>query len=56
VRKTGRNFAAGGGLRAVKTIDGTKVHKDYHGGEKRFGGIGDYVAFRSPTPTGRRRG
>jgi 6-phosphofructokinase 1 len=52
VRKTGRNFALVVVSEAVKTADGTKVHKDYHGGEKRFGGIGDYVAFKIADSTG----
>ncbi len=39
----GRNFALVVVSEAVKTIDGGALQKEYHGGEKRFGGIGQYI-------------
>ncbi len=43
IRKAGRNFALVIVSEAVKTGDGQKVSKVYAGGQKRLGGIGDYI-------------
>lgn len=52
VRSAGRNFALVVVSEAVKTEDGEPVRKIFVGGEKRFGGIGDYVAERIAEATG----
>ncbi len=52
VRKMGRNFALVVVSEAVKTLGGDALQKEYHGGEKRFGGIGDYLSERIASATG----
>lgn len=43
IQKSGRNFALVIVSEAVKTKDGSAVSKVYSGGQKRLGGIGDYI-------------
>jgi 6-phosphofructokinase len=43
VKKEGRNFALVVVSEAVKSPDGKKLEVTHHGGEKRYGGIGDYL-------------
>lgn len=38
-----RNFALVVVSEAVRTVDGGTLQKEYHGGEKRFSGIGQYI-------------
>ncbi|KAA0683463.1 ATP-dependent 6-phosphofructokinase [Roseomonas genomospecies 6] len=52
VRATGRNFALVVVSEAVKTADGTGVQKLLQGGEKRYGGIGDYIGEKIAEATG----
>ncbi len=52
VRSTGRNFALIVVSEAVKTVDGGEVRKVFEGGEKRYGGIGDYIGERIAQDTG----
>lgn len=52
VRATGRNFALVVVSEAVKTVDGTGIKKVLQGGEKRYGGIGDYVGEKIAEATG----
>ncbi len=52
VRDRGRNFALVVVSEAVKTLEGSALQKEYHGGEKRFGGIGDYLSERIAAKTG----
>lgn len=52
VRATGRNFALVVVSEAVKTLDGSKATKVYQGGEKRYGGIGDYIGEMIARATG----
>ncbi|MGH1398434.1 MAG: ATP-dependent 6-phosphofructokinase [Alphaproteobacteria bacterium] len=44
VKEHGRNFALMVVSEAVKSPDGEKLQVVYHGGEKRYGGIGEYLA------------
>lgn len=44
VKDSGRNFALVIVSEAVKAIDGKKMQVVYHGGESRYGGIGEYLA------------
>ncbi len=44
VKKSGRNFALMVVSEAVKTEKGEKFEMTYYGGEKRYGGIGQYLA------------
>ncbi len=44
VKEEGRNFALVIVSEAVKSPDGEKLEVVYHGGEKRYGGIGEYLA------------
>ncbi len=46
VKETGRNFALVIVSEAVKTPDGRKHEVVYHGGETRYGGIGDYLGVK----------
>lgn len=46
IRENGRNFALVVVSEAVKTPDGTKIEVEYHGGEKRYGGIGHYLGSK----------
>ncbi|MCB1557135.1 MAG: ATP-dependent 6-phosphofructokinase [Alphaproteobacteria bacterium] len=43
VKESGRNFALVVVSEAVSTPEGTKAEMEYHGGEKRYGGIGYYI-------------
>ena len=52
VRKQGRNFALLVVSEAVKTSEGKELQKEYLGGEKRFGGIGDYIGEQIANATG----
>lgn len=52
VRATGRNFALVVVSEAVKTADGTGVQKLLQGGQKRYGGIGDYIGEKIAEATG----
>ncbi|MBP2312020.1 ATP-dependent 6-phosphofructokinase [Azospirillum soli] len=52
VRSSGRNFALVVVSEAVKTADGTGVKKLFQGGEKRYGGIGDYIGEKIAEATG----
>lgn len=46
VKTGGRNFALVMVSEAVKTPDGKKFEVVYHGGETRYGGIGEYLGVR----------
>jgi phosphofructokinase-like protein len=46
VKETGRNFALVIVSEAVKTPNGEKFEITYHGGEKRYGGIGNFLAAK----------
>jgi len=46
VKAGGRNFALVIVSEAVKTPDGDKLQVVYHGGEKRYGGIGEYLGVK----------
>jgi 6-phosphofructokinase 1 len=48
----GRNFALVVVSEAVKTVDGSALQVEYHGGEKRFGGIGQYLGMQIAEKTG----
>jgi 6-phosphofructokinase 1 len=52
VRKRGRNFALVVISEAVTTIDGSALQVEHVGGEKRFGGIGNYIAHEIYNATG----
>ena len=52
VRATGRNFALVVVSEAVRTVEGSGIKKKYHGGEKRYGGIGDYIGDKIAEATG----
>ncbi|MGH1403357.1 MAG: ATP-dependent 6-phosphofructokinase [Alphaproteobacteria bacterium] len=52
VKKSGRNFALVVVSEAVRTPDGKKHEVVYHGGETRYGGIGDYLGVRIAEATG----
>jgi ATP-dependent phosphofructokinase / diphosphate-dependent phosphofructokinase len=52
VKASGRNFALVIVSEAVKTPDGGKFEVTYHGGEKRYGGIGNYIAEQIAAATG----
>lgn len=52
VRRQGRNFALVVVSEAVRTQDGKEVQREYVGGEKRFGGIGNYLGERIAAATG----
>jgi 6-phosphofructokinase 1 len=52
VRSTGRNFALVVVSEAVKTIDGSEVRKVFQDGQRRYGGIGDYIGERIAHITG----
>lgn len=43
IQKTGRNFALVIVSEAVRTVGGDMLNKVYSGGQKRHGGIGDYI-------------
>ena len=50
--KENRNFALVIVSESVKTLDGDKIEVEYHGGEKRYGGIGHYLGERLAEVTG----
>lgn len=50
--KEGRNFALLVVSEAVKSPDGEKLEVVYHGGEKRYGGIGEYLGPKIAKATG----
>ncbi len=52
VKDSGRNFALVVVSEAVKTPDGKKHQVVYHGGETRYGGIGDYLGMKIAEATG----
>lgn len=52
VKDHGRNFALIVVSEAVKTPDGEKHQVVYHGGEKRYGGIGEYLGPKVAEATG----
>ena len=52
VKEAGRNFALVVVSEAVKTPDGEKHEVVYHGGETRYGGIGDYLGVKIAEATG----
>lgn len=52
VKESGRNFALVIVSEAVKTVDGEAFQVTYHGGEKRYGGIGQYLAMKIAELTG----
>ncbi len=52
VKDSGRNFALVIVSEAVKTPDGEKFEVTYHGGEKRYGGIGQYLSMKIAEATG----
>ena len=52
VKEAGRNFALVIVSEAVKTPEGHKHEVVYHGGEKRYGGIGDYLGPKIAEATG----
>lgn len=52
VKEEGRNFALVIVSEAVKTPEGEKLQVVYQGGEKRYGGIGDYLGMQIAEATG----
>ncbi len=52
VKKAGRNFALVVVSEAVKTENGKKVQQVLHDGQRRYGGIGQYIAERIAEETG----
>jgi 6-phosphofructokinase 1 len=52
IRKGGRNFALVVVSEAVRTLDGKGVQKEVVAGQKRYGGIGEYVAHLLAEKTG----
>ncbi len=52
VKESGRNFALVIVSEAVKSPDGEKREVVYHGGEKRYGGIADFLGPRIAEATG----
>jgi phosphofructokinase-like protein len=52
IKKSGRNFALVVVSEAVKTQDGNKAEITYADGEKRYGGIGHYLASQISKATG----
>jgi 6-phosphofructokinase 1 len=52
VKEGGRNFALLIVSEAVKSPDGEKLEVVYHGGEKRYGGIGEYLGPKIAAATG----
>ena len=52
VKESGRNFALMVVSEAVKTTSGERHQVVYHGGEKRYGGIGEYLASKLADVTG----
>ena len=52
VKTTGRNFALVIVSEAVKSPDGAKLEIEHHGGEVRYGGIGEYLGQKIAEATG----
>ncbi len=52
IKASGRNFGLVVVSEAVKTADGEAFQVTYHGGEKRYGGIGQYLAMKIAEMTG----
>lgn len=52
IKKAGRNFGLVVVSEAVTTVDDEQLVKEYHGGEKRLGGIGHYIGERIASATG----
>ncbi|MEM7441830.1 MAG: ATP-dependent 6-phosphofructokinase [Pseudomonadota bacterium] len=52
LRANGRNFALVVVSEAVKTQEGSAVHKEFVDGQKRLGGIGEYVSHQIAAATG----
>ena len=52
IKKDGRNFALVIVSEALKTPDGESLEVVYHGGEKRYGGGGEYLGPRIAEATG----
>ena len=52
VKAEGRNFALVVVSEAVKTPNGEKFEVTYHGGETRYGGIGEYLSHEIAKTTG----
>ena len=52
VKNTGRNFALVIVSEAVKSPDGAKLEVEHHGGEVRYGGIGEYLGHKIAEATG----
>jgi len=52
VKESGRNFALVVVSEAVKAPDGSKLEVVYHGGETRYGGIGEYLSPKIAQSTG----
>ncbi len=52
VKASGRNFGLVIVSEAVKTPNGEKFEVTYHGGEKRYGGIGKYLSYEIAAATG----
>ena len=52
IKSNGRNFALMVVSEAVRTPDGQKHEVVYHGGETRYGGIGDYLGVKIAEATG----
>jgi 6-phosphofructokinase 1 len=48
----GRNFALIVVSEAVRTVDGSALQVEHHGGEKRYGGIGHYLGEKIAAKTG----
>lgn len=52
VKASGRNFGLVVVSEAVKTVSGEKFEVTYHGGETRYGGIGQYIGAKIAEATG----
>lgn len=52
IKENGRNFGLVVVSEAVTTIDDEQLVHEYHGGEKRLGGIGHYIGERIAAATG----
>ncbi len=52
VKDSGRNFALVVVSEAVKTPEGSKLEMEYAGGEKRYGGIGNFLGAKIAEMTG----
>lgn len=52
VKESGRNFGLVVVSEAVKTVDGSKFEVSYSDGQKRYGGIGNYIGAKLAESTG----